>query len=110
MAGDLRAVDILLVAGSLRIAVEVITRVTDLQAHIRAAQLKARDSGAGRLIMGVADTRANARALAETRPMLINTFDLDTRRVMMELETGRDPGRDALVLMRLRMSATATEG
>jgi transcriptional regulator with XRE-family HTH domain len=106
VAGDLRAVDILLVADALRIAVEVITRVADLQAQIRAAQLKARDIGAGRLIIVVADTHANVRALAESRPMLANTFDLDTRRVMSELEAGRDPGRDAFILMRLRTSAT----
>nr|MBA3852549.1 helix-turn-helix transcriptional regulator [Chloroflexota bacterium] len=38
IAGDLRAVDVLLTAGGVRIAVEVITRLADLQAQVRAAQ------------------------------------------------------------------------
>jgi transcriptional regulator with XRE-family HTH domain len=45
IAGDLRAVDVLLAAGSIRIAVEVVTRLADLQAQVRAAELKARDIG-----------------------------------------------------------------
>lgn len=101
-AGDLRAVDALLVADAVRIAVEVITRVADIQAQVRAAQLKARDIGATRLIIVVADTHANVRALKEARPMLVNSFDLDTRRVMAQLEAGRDPGRDAVIMLRLR--------
>lgn len=101
LAGDLRAVDVLLVAGAIRIAVEVITRLGDVQAQVRAAQLKARDIGATRLILVVADTHANARALAASRSMLIAAFDLDARRVRAELAEGRDPGRDAFLLMRV---------
>ena len=98
-AGDLRAIDVLLVAAELRIAVEVITRLADLQAQVRAAQLKARDSGATRLVLVIAATRANRNALAGARPTLAPAFDLDTRRVMADLAAGRDPGRDAIVLL-----------
>lgn len=101
LAGDLRAVDVLLVAGAIRIAVEVITRLGDVQAQVRAAQLKARDIGATRLILLVADTHANSRAMATSRSMLIAAFDLDARRVLAELAEGRDPGRDAFLLMRV---------
>ena len=97
--GDLRAVDVLLARASVRIAVEVITRLTDLQAQLRAAQLKARDIGATRLVIVVAPTNANRRVLSSVRPALIDAFDLDTRRVMADLAAGTDLGRDAIVLM-----------
>jgi transcriptional regulator with XRE-family HTH domain len=99
IAGDLRAVDVLLVRGEVRVAVEVITRLADLQAQIRAAQLRARDTNATRLILVVAGTHANRRLLESTRASLVATFDLDTRRVMADLARGTDPGRDAFVVL-----------
>jgi len=99
IAGDRRAVDILLIAGRTRIAVEVITRLADLQAQVRAAQLKARDIGATRLVMVVAGTHANRDALRAVRSTLVSSFELDARRVLNELAAGRDPGRDAIILL-----------
>jgi hypothetical protein len=101
LPGDLRAVDVLLVAGAVRIAVEVVTRLGDLQAQVRAAQAKARDIGATRLVVVVADTHANARIVRELRATLVPAFDLDARRVVAELAAGRDPGRDAFILLRV---------
>jgi len=100
--GDLRAVDVLLESGAVRLAVEVITRVGDAQAQIRAAEAKARDIGATRLILVVADTHANSRGLRAVATTLVAAFDLDARRVLRELAACRDPGRDAVVLLRLR--------
>ena len=100
LPGDLRAVDILLQNSSLKIAVEVITRLRDLQAQLRAAQLKQRDLGADRLILVVAGSHANRQALIAARPTLLATFDLDTRRVLASLEAGEDPGRDAVIVIR----------
>jgi hypothetical protein len=99
LAGDLRAVDVLLRAGELTIAVEVITRLRDLQAQLRAATEKTRDVGAARLVLVVAATHANRRALAEARPALVGAFDLDARAVLAALHAGRDPGRDAVILL-----------
>lgn len=99
IAGDLRAVDVLLIRGEVRIVVEVITRLADLQAQIRAAQLKARDIGATRLILVVAGTHNNRQALQATRGSLADAFDLDTRRVMADLARGADPGRDSIVVL-----------
>jgi transcriptional regulator with XRE-family HTH domain len=99
LAGDLRAVDVLLVRGEARVAVEVITRLADVQAQVRAAQLKARDIRATRLVIVVAGTHANRRALSEARGALVAAFDLDTRRALADLGAGRDPGRDAIVAM-----------
>lgn len=99
IAGDLRAIDILLLNDAARVAVEVITRLADLQAQVRAAQLKARDIGATRLILVIAATGANRRTLSAARSTLVEAFDLDTRRLMAELAAGRDPGRDGIVLL-----------
>lgn len=99
LAGDLRAVDVLLVRGEVRIAVEVITRLADLQAQLRAAQLKARDIDATRLILVVAATHANRRVLAAARATLVAGFDLDSRRLLADLARGRDPGRDGILLL-----------
>jgi transcriptional regulator with XRE-family HTH domain len=99
IAGDLRAVDVVLKSPTLLIAVEVITRLADVQAQIRAARLKARDIGAGRLILVVAGTHANRAALGTVRASLVESFDTDTRRILGELAAGRDPGRDGVVIL-----------
>ena len=99
IAGDLRAVDVVLKSSTLLIAVEVITRLADVQAQIRAARLKARDIGAGRLILVVAGTHANRAALGTVRASLVESFDTDTRRILGELAAGRDPGRDGVVIL-----------
>ena len=98
LAGDLRAVDVLLRSPAGSVAVEVITRLSDLQAQLRAAQLKARDIGATRLVIVVAGTHANRRAVADARGTLLATFDLDARHVLADLAAGRVPPRDALFL------------
>ena len=98
LPGDLRAVDVLL-EGACRIAVEVVTRLSDVQAMLRAAQLKQRDLGADRLIIVVAATHANRQALAEARSALVATFDLEAQRTLARLAAGQDPGRDAIILL-----------
>ena len=99
LPGDLRAFDVLLVRREVRIAVEVITRIADLQAQVRAAQIKARDIGATRLVLAVAGSNANRRTLNAAAAMLVAGFDLDTRRILAALAAGADPGRDAIVVL-----------
>ncbi len=99
VVGDLRAVDVLLTSTIATVAVEVITRLTDLQAQLRAAELKRRDLRATRLIIVVAATHANRNALLGARGALVQSYDLDSRRVLADLAAGRDPGRDAIVLL-----------
>ena len=98
-AGDLRAIDLVLRATGCLIAVEVITRLGDMQAQLRDARLKARDFGATRLVIAVAATHANRRLLEAARPALLGAWDLDTRRVMGILAAGKQPERDAIVLI-----------
>jgi transcriptional regulator with XRE-family HTH domain len=97
--GDPRAVDAVLRAPGVVIAVEVITRLADVQAQVRAAQLKARDMGATRLILAIAGSRANRRALESARPAIASAFDLDTRRTLLALARSRQPDRDAILLL-----------
>lgn len=98
LPGDLRAIDIVL-TGVCVIAVEVVTRLRDIQSTIREAQLKQRDLGAARLVIVVAATHANRRAISEARAVLGPAFDLDSQRVFRALALGEDPGRDALIVL-----------
>lgn len=99
LPGDLRAIDVVLRGVGFLIAVEVFTRFADLQAQLREARLKARDIGATRLVIVVAGTRANRRALDAARPALLGSWDLDTRKVMAALGAGRPPDRDAIIVL-----------
>jgi transcriptional regulator with XRE-family HTH domain len=99
LPGDLRAVDVLLRSAGGIIAVEVITRLGDVQAQLRAAREKARDVGASRLVLAIAATHSNRRALDDVRSVLAPAFDIDTRRVLATLAAGRTPDRDAIVLI-----------
>ena len=99
LPGDRRAVDVVLRAPGCVVAVEVITRLADVQAQVRAARLKARDIEATRLVIAIAATHANRRALEAARPALVGAWDLDSRRVLSALGNGRQPDRDAIILI-----------
>ncbi len=99
VAGDLRAIDVVLTKPGVCIAVELITRLVDVQAQVRIARLKARDFGATRLLIVVAATRANRRALDGARAVLAAAFDLDSRRVLAALEARDETPRDAIIFI-----------
>ena len=94
---DLRAADVMLVAGQVRCIVEAISRLADLQAQVRSAKLKQRDLGAGRLLLVVAGTAANRRLLRSIDPA--STLPIRTRPTLEALAAGRDPGQDAIVVL-----------
>lgn len=96
--GDLRAWDELL-RGPVTIGVEAETRARDLQAIERSISRKRRDSAVDRVVLLVADTHVNRRALRDHVGMLRQTFPLDTRSCLAALGAGRDPGADALVVI-----------
>ena len=97
--GDLRAADARITTPGCAIVVEAITRLADVQAQLRAAQLKRRDLSAQRLILLLAATGANRRAQREAGPVLPGALPIATRAALDALEAGRDPGGDALVLL-----------
>jgi transcriptional regulator with XRE-family HTH domain len=102
LPGDLRAADAVIAAGSCVVVIEAWTRLTDLQAQTRAAQLKRRDFGDVRLVLLVADTRLNRSALRAAGGSLRAEFPLRTRAVAAALAAGRDPGADGIVMLRAR--------
>ena len=97
--GDLRAADCRITRDGCAIVVEAITRLADVQAQIRAAQLKRRDLGAQRLTILLAATGANRRAVREAGPALADTFPVAPRAALTQLAAGRDPGGDTLILL-----------
>jgi transcriptional regulator with XRE-family HTH domain len=96
--GDLRAWDAVLRAPAWHRPLEAETVIDDLQALERRLALKVRDGRVDGVILLVADTRRNRRAIASA-PGAFQGFDRRTRRVLRELAAGRDPGGSSLVLL-----------
>jgi len=99
IAGDLRAADAVNSIRECRCLVEVITRLADWQAQVRAARLKHRDLGTDRLVLVIADTTTNRRQLRSVPEAALAQFPLRTRDAFIALGTGVDPGGDAIVLV-----------
>ena len=100
IAGDLRAFDLVLRRGATHVFVEVVTRLTDAQAQIRALRLKHRDAaGNGPLLVVVAESKRNREALRFVRQLLADDFPVPSRLVWEALEDGRDPGGNAIVVV-----------
>jgi transcriptional regulator with XRE-family HTH domain len=83
----------------LTIGIEAISRIRDVQAQVRAAQLKRHDANVDRLILLAAATHANRRALTAAEPLLAAAFPVGSRSALAALAAGRDPGDDALILL-----------
>jgi hypothetical protein len=96
--GDLRAWDALIRGPGWRIGVEGETVLDDVQAIERRLALKERDGEVDRVILLVADTMRNRRALAAT-PAAFSDLPVRTRAVLAALRVGRDPGRSGIVIL-----------
>ncbi len=97
---DLRAWDAVIDGTGCVDAIEAETRLRDLQAVERRLARKLRDDATiQHLILLVADTRSNRRALAEGRDALRAQFPLDTREAMENLHRGGCPGANAIVFL-----------
>lgn len=97
--GDLRAVDELLTLGDCSVAVEAISRLVEVNAHLRSGRAKQRDLGATRLALLVKGTRANRRMLREAWPLLREELPITTRAALRALAAGVDPGGDCLIVL-----------
>jgi transcriptional regulator with XRE-family HTH domain len=82
-----------------RVRVEAETRISDGQALERRLALKLRDDPEGHLILLVADTRANRRALVALSPGLRDLVPLGPRGMLTALAAGRDPGGSGIVIL-----------
>jgi len=97
---DPRAWDAVLDGSGCTDALEGETRLADLQALERRIMLKLRDDPTIRhVVIVVADTRANRRALAIGREALRGNFPSDTRATMASLAAGRCPGSNAILVV-----------
>jgi hypothetical protein len=96
--GDLRAWDAMVAASTWRRPAEAETVIDDIQALERRLALKVRDGGVDGVILVVAHTRRNRRAVAAA-PAAFAGFDRDARRVLQALADGRDAGGSALLFL-----------
>ena len=97
--GDMRAADAVIRIGSTVVMIEAFTRLADAQAQLRAVMLKARDMGIERVIVVVAASHANRRALGLAADVMATNLPLGTRAVLRALAQGRDPGANGLVIL-----------
>jgi transcriptional regulator with XRE-family HTH domain len=96
-SGDQRALDAVLTVAGGRIGLEFYTRLADVQAQLRAANLKNRDAELDRLVVVVQATRANRRALREAGSVLAD-FPGSGRRLLTALAAGEVPATDGVIL------------
>jgi len=97
--GDLRSGDCRISHPGCAILVEAYTRLADWQAQTASAARKKRDLRADRLVILVAATHANRRALAEAEAISSGSFPMRTKAALSALATGSDPGADCLVVL-----------
>jgi len=99
LPGDQRAFDLMLVRGSLHVMHEFISRLRDVQAQVRRLTVKQADAREARLILVIAATHANRRALAEAGGALRDSFPVSTKAVLGALRAGMDPGGNGIVFL-----------
>jgi transcriptional regulator with XRE-family HTH domain len=96
--GDRRAWDALIRGEGWVVAVEAETVLDDLQAVERRVALKRRDGGVDDVILLVADTRRNRRALAAA-PHASPGFSRNARSALQSIAAGRGPVAGCIVML-----------
>jgi transcriptional regulator with XRE-family HTH domain len=96
--GDLRAWDAVIRGDGWRVAVEAETVLDDLQALERRLARKRRDGGVDHVILLVADTTRNRRALAPA-PGAFADLPLRTRDILRALGRSEDPGLSGIMIL-----------
>ena len=102
---DRRAADMLLLGASAVVHVEIERRIVDLQAQLRAAQLKRvalaeRHSAPVRLVIALPES-PHARAMLRAHGDALRlALPLSSRRIWAALASGADPGGDGLLWVR----------
>lgn len=100
LAGDRRAWDAVIRAPDVRVGVEAVTRLRDIQDTVRRIALKQRDSDLDHVILLLANTRANraARVGAAGRSLL-DAYPVDARTALEALTKGQDPGGSSVIAL-----------
>jgi transcriptional regulator with XRE-family HTH domain len=110
---DRRAWDLTLTDPRGRICgTELETRIVDAQAQMRRITQKQRDAGVDRLLVVVADTRANRIAIRSAAPLLGSTLAIDDPFALQAVAIGELPPRDALIFVKAttRQEAVPSHG
>jgi hypothetical protein len=99
---DLRAWDMTLVdtVGS-TCGIEFETKFLDAQGQLRRLHRKAADGGLDRVVLVIADTRANRTAVRAAAGMLATSFAIQDPATLEALASARVPPRDAVILLRV---------
>jgi hypothetical protein len=79
--------------------VEVETRFVDAQAQLRRIALKMRDGGVEHILLVLADTPSNRRAVAAVWAVIQARFPISGRSALAAIAAGRYPGGSALVFI-----------
>jgi transcriptional regulator with XRE-family HTH domain len=96
--GDQRAWDAMTRVWGLPVGIEAELRPTDLQALERRLALKKRDGGIDRLILVLADTRANRALLRLIGDSVRDSYPIQGRAARVALRSIGDAGGDLLLL------------
>ena len=96
--GDLRAWDAVIRGPGWTIGVEAETVLDDIQALERRLALTRRDGDVAHVILVVADTARNRRAL-KSAPAAFAALPVRTREILAALRDGRDPGASGIVIL-----------
>jgi len=98
--GDQRAWDAVMSVGHASVAVEVETRLRDLQAVQRRVGLKKRDCpGVSGVVLLLSATRHNRNVFREFREALVSDFPVEPGAMLQALAAGHDPGGSGVVLL-----------
>jgi transcriptional regulator with XRE-family HTH domain len=96
---DQRAWDAVIAGAGPLIAVEAETRIVDLQLIERRIGLKRRDSGIGRVVLLLSNSRWNRQAIELGCGLLQASFPVSGADALTSLLAGRDPGGSAVILL-----------
>jgi transcriptional regulator with XRE-family HTH domain len=96
--GDLRAWDAVIRGPGWQVAAEAETVLADIQAAERKIALKQRDGGIDHVILLVADTRRNRRALAAA-PAAFQGWSRDSRSAMRALKAADEPPDSVIIIL-----------
>ena len=89
--GDQRAIDAVVVEPPLQVGFELESRLLDMQALVRRANLKQRDARLARMVLVVPDTPANRAAALAGRETLGEAFPMSHGAVLTALRAGEPP-------------------
>jgi hypothetical protein len=110
-----RAADIVLDSADQVLHIEIERSPVDLQAQIRAAQLKRemlaeRDRRPVRLVVALPATSSNRQRLREVADLVARTLPVSSRRIWLAIRTGAELGGDGVLLVPRAKPGTTNNG